>query len=167
MLSIWFWFAIWNLGPFVTLIIFTTNLSWEWVEVSNQKSTKIQTSIQNQNRMIAIRIKSDLKSFCKLWWIRLDSNVITLRLGRWRNVSVTRHVKLHCFLSHFYSIKCGYNSSCYTFLWNILSCCMCNNFMIFFIRGKWKYELFIQRHYMSRIFVQRENRLWSHFFIIT
>ena len=49
MLSLWFWFAIWNLAPFITFIIFITNLSWEWVEVSNQKSAKIQTSIQNHN----------------------------------------------------------------------------------------------------------------------
>ena len=43
------WVAVWNLAPFVALIIFKTNLSWEWAEVSYQKSAKIQTAIQNQN----------------------------------------------------------------------------------------------------------------------
>ena len=49
LLSWRFWVAVWNLAPFVALIIFKTKLSWEWAEVTYQKSGKIQTAIQNQN----------------------------------------------------------------------------------------------------------------------
>ena len=60
------WIVIWNFPLFVPVSIFKTILSWEWAEVSKEKSAKFQTTFHIDYDREAYNIRFSMVSQTKM-----------------------------------------------------------------------------------------------------
>ena len=80
------WIVIWNFPLFVPVSIFKTILSWEWAEVSKEKSAKFQTTFHIDYDREAYNIRFSMVSQTKM--IRtLVETLKKVALGNLKKVS--------------------------------------------------------------------------------